>query len=92
MNLGSIQLLFEFSIFLSFWQFRLYFGEVCESKMCRKAHRCDPYIFSLVSVSFEPILSTRAMRKDLMSSEKKYVNLCHLGFFSECSLRGGKVS
>ena len=57
------------------------------SSACKKAHGCDHCIFIFLSVYYEPILGTEAMRKALMSSEKKCVYSCQMGFDSECSLR-----
>ena len=33
-------------------------------------------------------IQPEAMRRPLISTQKKYVNLCHLGFCSKCSLGG----
>ena len=43
---------------------------------------------SFFSVYFELILRLEAMRKALMSGEKKYVYSYHIGFGLECSLGG----
>ena len=88
---SSLNLIFSFFYrFDTFWAFSMWGSRV--QSVQKKSYGCDPHIFIFLSVGFEPVLASQAMKKCLMSSEKKYDNLCHLGFFSEYFLKGRKVS
>ena len=86
--MGSIRLVGYFSAFRPFSAFVRIFGGEYLSSASRKAHGCILPIFIFVSAKFEAILSSRAIRKPLMSTRKKYVYSCHMGFGLECSLGG----
>ena len=90
--MGAIQYLGYFFDFLPLWQFIGCFGVENESRRCRKAYGWIPHIFIFVSVYYERISGTRASKRGGMTTQKKYVNLCHFGNGSKCTLRGGRVS
>ena len=81
MNLGSNQLIFYFSVFQLFSAFVSIFDGEYLSSANRKAHDCILPIFIFVSVKFEIILSTGAMRKSLMSTRKKICLLLSYGIW-----------
>ena len=93
MNLGAIYLMYQFFLnFSSFSRFTCIFSGVHLSSVSRKEHGHIPYIFIFVSVGFGMNLSLKVMRKYFMSTQKKYVNLYHLGFCSKYCLKGGSVA